>query len=213
MDVVDMWTARNACALQAALRMTNEAFAAHLGVSPRTIATWHADESIVPRSEMQQLLDTSYERAGESVRQRFGLLIRPPTGPQSSHAQALRVAIAVVIRGTDVLLVCRRGDDALSWQFPAGMVKPGGSPESVAAQETHAETGVHCAVRKHLGERVHPATGVLASYVVCDYLTGEASNRDPHENVDVAWVPIAALSRFIPADRIYPPILSALEAA
>jgi hypothetical protein len=41
---------------------------------------------------------------------------------------------------------------------------------------------------------------------------GEAVNGDSSENVAVAWAPIADLERYIPADRIYPPILSALEA-
>jgi hypothetical protein len=39
---------------------------------------------------------------------------------------------------------------------------------------------------------------------------GEASNRDPLENADVAWVPRASLTRFIPEQNIYPPILEAL---
>jgi 8-oxo-dGTP pyrophosphatase MutT (NUDIX family) len=160
---------------------------------------------------MQAALDTIYERAGEMAQKRFGRLCLPPE--ERVQAQALRVAIAVVIRADEVLLVCRRGDAALSWQFPAGMVKPGGSVESVAIQETHAETGVHCAVREQLGSRVHPQTGVLASYVLCDYLAGEATNLDSVENMDVAWIPRSALTRFIPADRIYPPVLNALEAA
>jgi 8-oxo-dGTP diphosphatase len=39
---------------------------------------------------------------------------------------------------------------------------------------------------------------------------GEAENRDPDENSDVAWVPRADLTRFIPEQQIYPPILEAL---
>lgn len=191
--------------------MSNEAFANRIGASPRTVAGWHATPDIVPRAEMQAALDTIYERAGEMAQKRFGRLCLPPE--ERVQAQALRVAIAVVIRADEVLLVCRRGDAALSWQFPAGMVKPGGSVESVAIQETHAETGVHCAVRDQLGSRVHPQTGVLASYVLCDYLAGEASNLDSVENMDVAWVRRSSLTRFIPADRIYPPVLNALEAA
>lgn len=187
--------------------MTNEAFAAHLGVAVRTVAKWHAAPESTPRPEMQQILDTAYERAGEAVHRRFGILAVPPVEAQ---AQALRVAIAVVTRGSEVLLVCRRGDDALSWQFPAGMVKPGASPAVVAVEETHAETGVRCTVRQHLGSRVHPTTGVLVEYHACDYLMGEASNRDQLENAEVAWVPISALPRFIPAEKIYPPILEAL---
>jgi len=191
--------------------MTQEAFADHLGVSVRTVGKWHAEPDAAPRPDMQQILDTAYERAADTVRHRFSLLLRP--APEVAPAQALRVAIAVVLRGDQVLLVCRRGDDSLSWQFPAGMCKPGAAVTSVAVQETHAETGVHCAVREELGSRVHPKTQVLAHYVLCDYLAGEATNRDTVENVDVTWVPLAALTRFIPPENIFPPILSALEAA
>jgi 8-oxo-dGTP pyrophosphatase MutT (NUDIX family) len=193
--------------------MTNEAFADHLGIAVRTVSRWQAAPDVVPRTEMQQLLDTTYERAGEAVRHRFSLLSRPPVPPSSTQAQALRVAIAIVVRGNDVLLVCRRGDAQLSWQFPAGMVKPGGSPEAVAVRETLEETGVHCMIRERLGSRLHPVTKVMADYFKCEHLAGEATNLDAVENGAVEWVPIAALPRFIPADRIFPPILKALEAA
>ncbi len=210
MDIVSTWTGRAACLLQQAMRMTNEAFADRLGISERTISRWHAQPDMIHRTEVQQILDTAYEQAGETVQQRFALLLRPPA--PRMEAQALRVAIAVVLRDDEVLLVCRRGEGELRWQFPAGMVKPGSDPETVAVQETHGETGVHCTIREPLGERIHPVTGVVASYYLADHLAGEASNRDPLENVDVTWVPRTALTRFIPPDQIYPPILTALEA-
>ncbi len=210
MDIAT-WTGRTACLLQQAMRLTNEAFAERLGISERTISRWHANPGMVHRTEVQQILDIAYEEAGEAVQRRFALLLRPPE--PSVQAQALRVAIAVVLRGDDVLLVCRRGDGDLRWQFPAGMVKPGAVPETVAVQETHGETGVHCTVRQQLGERVHPVTGVIATYFLCDHLAGEATNRDAVENVDVTWVLRSALTRFIPSAQIYPPILSALEVA
>lgn len=209
MDVVDAWDGRSACALQHALRDSNEGFADRLGVAVRTVAAWHKNPSIVPRSEMQQALDTTYEQAGDAVQRRFSLLTRPTNGPV--EAQALRAAIAIVARGDEVLLVCRRGDASITWQFPAGVVKPGASAEAVAVQETHGETGVHCAIRQHLGGRLHPVTGVMCDYYLCDYLAGEASNKDLIENVDVAWVPRSTLGRFIPVDKIYQPILAALE--
>jgi 8-oxo-dGTP diphosphatase len=208
---VATWTGRTACLLQQAMRLTNEEFAERLGLSDRTISRWHSSPAMTHRPEVQQILDLAYERADEAVHRRFALLMRP--AEPTITAQALRVAIAVVLRGDEVLLVCRRGDGELRWQFPAGMVKPGAAPESVAVQETHGETGIHCTVRAPLGERVHPVTGVVASYFLADHLAGEASNRDPLENVDVAWVPRSALTRFIPQDQIFPPILNALEAA
>ncbi|MEV5449436.1 NUDIX hydrolase [Streptomyces sp. NPDC052535] len=216
MDVVERWTGRYACLLQSALRLGNEQFAAHLGIAVRTVAAWHSDASVVPRREMQQLLDTAYEQAPAAARQRFMLLLakeRGPTDSTPSGAQALRVAIAVVIRNRDVLLVCRRDDDAagITWQFPAGVIKPGAKAETTTVRETLDETGVHCAVRQRLGNRLHPVTGVLCEYFLCEYLAGEASNTDAVENIDVMWVPRNSVPRFIPVDTIFPPILAVLE--
>lgn len=208
MDAIATWTGRTACALQQALRMTNDGFADHLGVAVRTVAGWHSSPDIVPRAEIQSALDTAYERSSSSVQRRFSLLTRPK--PNAVEAQALRVAIAVVVRDEEVLLVCRRGSDALSWQFVGGVVKPDASPAVVAVAETHSETGVRCSVREHLGSRLHPETKVIAEYYLCDWLMGEATNRDQIENADVTWVPRQQLTRFIPAQSIYPPILEAL---
>jgi 8-oxo-dGTP diphosphatase len=123
------------------------------------------------------------------------------------------VAIAVVTDGSHVLLVCRRDDSgSLAWQFPAGVVKPGISPAVVAVRETLSETGIHCAVRHRLGTRLHPITQVFCEYFLCDYLTGTIENRDVIENVSTTWADRAKLTDFIPADRIFPPILKALEA-
>lgn len=206
MDVIT-WTGELACHLQAAHRMGREEFAGRLGVHPQTVAGWHARPGTVPRSDMQAALDTLYEKAPSPVRLRFARLAQPPA---DTTAQALRVAIAVVLRGAEVLLVQRRDGGDLHWQFPAGVVKPGAAVEATAVRETRAETGVHCTVREALGSRLHPTTGVEASYVLCDHLMGEASNLDPVENAEAMWVPITSLTRFIQPDRIYRPVLDAL---
>jgi 8-oxo-dGTP pyrophosphatase MutT (NUDIX family) len=208
-DVIDTWTGRTACWLQSSLRLGNQAFADHLGVALRTVASWHAQPDLVPRHDIQSALDTVYEKAPAAVHARFA---RFAAQAETATAQALRVAIAVVVKAGEVLLVCRRDDGALSWQFPAGVVKPGGAAEVVAVRETLAETGVHCCVREPLGSRQHPMTGVLATYWLCDHLMGEPENRDAEENADATWVPINSLTRFIATERIYPPVLTALEA-
>ncbi|WP_369211353.1 NUDIX domain-containing protein [Streptomyces flavofungini] len=209
MDVTQ-WTGRHACWLQDALQDSQEEFAARLGVSVRSVASWHQSPDMVPRLETRRILTTAYEKAGDAVRRRFVHYTRAHV--EQMQAQALRVAIAVVRRGDEVLLVCRQDGDDISWQFPAGIVKPGGSPAKVAVRETLDETGVHCAVREHLGERLHPVTRAFCDYYVCDWLHGEAINGDESENAAVAWAPIRDLARYIPTDRIYPPILNALEA-
>ncbi|WP_216213785.1 NUDIX hydrolase [Amycolatopsis aidingensis] len=196
--------------------MTNDAFAKHLGVAIRTVGKWHERPDLTPRTEMQQLLDTVLDQAPDAAKSRFALIVSEGAEAVSSGsdpAQMLKVAIAVVATEKKVLLVCRRGDDGqgISWQFPAGMVKPGVQPETVAVRETLAETGVHCVVVRGLGSRLHPVTNVFCEYLLCDYLAGDAENVDVVENVSVIWADKSKLTRFIPAEQIFPPILDALE--
>lgn len=219
MDNLNAWTGHTACALQAALRLSNEAFAGRLGIAVRTVAAWHQKPDVTPKPEMQQLLDTTLDQASEAARDRFAHLVgvnaeaQLSTPDTSGAGQVLRVAVAVVVRVSQVLIVCRRTEDGAgtAWQFPAGVVKPGGSPATVAVRETLAETSVHCTVTRQLGSRLHPVTEVHCDYLLCEYLTGEAENVDVVENVSVVWAKTDQLTRFIPPDRIYPPILEALE--
>ena len=74
MEMVTGWDGGTACALQAALRLSNEAFAERLGIGVRTVAAWHQKPSLRPRPEMQQLLDTVLAQASPPVRERFAVL-------------------------------------------------------------------------------------------------------------------------------------------
>lgn len=78
MDSVIIWTGRAACALQAALRLTNESFAEHLGIAVRTVAAWHHKPTLKPKTEMQQLLDTALEQASAAVTARFTQFLAEP---------------------------------------------------------------------------------------------------------------------------------------
>ncbi len=80
MSVTSGWTGGTACSLQTALRMSNEAFAEHLGIGTRTIAGWRNKPSTRPQPEMQQLLDTALERASSAARARFASLAEQETG-------------------------------------------------------------------------------------------------------------------------------------
>lgn len=214
--VIDQWTGRHATALQAALRMSQDEMAALIGVAKRTIASWSVRPDIVIRPELQRALDTAYQRADEPAKLRFARQLKAEDDAEvaaAGSAVALTVAIAVVLNDAEVLLVCRRDADpsGLTWQFPAGIVKPGATPATVAIRETLAETGVHCSIRAELGSRVHPLSGVSANYFLCDYLAGEVENRDVLENTSALWAPKDDVTRFIPKQRIFAPVLRALE--
>lgn len=77
MDQVTNWTGRTACALQAALRLSNEGFAERLGIGVRTVAAWHQKPSLRPRPEMQQVLDTALDQASPAIKERFSVLLGP----------------------------------------------------------------------------------------------------------------------------------------
>lgn len=214
--VIDQWTGRHAIALQAALRMSQDEMAALIGVAKRTVAAWSNRPDIVIRPELQRALDTAYQRADEPAKLRFARQLKAEDDAEAvaaSGAVALTVAIAVVVHDAEVLLVCRRDADpsGITWQFPAGVVKPGATPAIVAIRETLAETGIHCTVCAELGSRVHPLSGVSASYFLCEYLAGEVENRDAVENTSALWAPKADVTRFIPKQRIFAPVLRALE--
>ena len=92
MDVVASWTGSRTDALRQALRMSNEAFAGHLGVAVRTVAYWRVRPDVVPRPLMQEILDTALARAPAEVREVFRALIaRDAATPGIAHGSAVRL--------------------------------------------------------------------------------------------------------------------------
>lgn len=115
-------------------------------------------------------------------------------------ADGLSAVVGIVQKGNDVLLVQRRDRILnLSWQFPAGIVKPGKDIRDKVESEVFQETGIKCKVQRYLGARV-PETKVLCHYIYCIYLEGEAKNLDPAENAQVAWVHSRDAGQFITSD-------------
>jgi len=103
------------------------------------------------------------------------------------------VVIGILKKDNCVLMVNRRIAEGtatalLTWQFPAGIVKSGVSEEDTIVKEIFEETGVICKPLRRLGRRKHPVTNVICNYWIVEYISGEISNGDPHENQEVDWV-------------------------
>jgi 8-oxo-dGTP diphosphatase len=109
------------------------------------------------------------------------------------------ISAAIIVKDDRVLLIRRKvSEGTLSWQFPAGQVEFGETPEQAAVRETHEEVGLTVTASKMLGERVHPATGRTMYYVACEYGAGSAHVADDDEIAEVAWATNAEVGRYIP---------------
>lgn len=109
------------------------------------------------------------------------------------------VAAAVIVHDGRFLLVQRTvSEGSLSWQFPAGEVEDGETPEDAAVRETAEEAGLTVVVKERLGERIHPNTGRTMIYLACELLDGEAHAADADEIAAVHWCRLDEVAEYVP---------------
>jgi hypothetical protein len=137
MNMLTSWTGRTACALQSALRLSNEAFAAQLGIGVRTVAGWHQKPALRPRSEMQQLLDTTLAQAEPAVRARFAALTGNPVGadPGTVDDNAAADAERRLDNDPNISQACETLDQDAGWQ-------PGTARREVASRLVRLDTRI-----------------------------------------------------------------------
>ena len=125
----------------------------------------------------------------------------------------MQIAAAIIVNNGEVLLVRRRVEEGeLSWQFPAGKVEPGESGDDAAVRETQEETGLTVQATNQLGSRVHPTTGRIMLYVVCEVVSGIAHVAAADEIAEVAWCDRATLAGKV-ANPLHGPVQEYLDAS
>ena len=123
------------------------------------------------------------------------------------------ISAGIIVHENRVLMVRRRVKEGkLSWQFPAGGIEAGESPEQAAVRETEEETGLTVEAVKVLGDRVHPNTGRLMHYVACAPISGEAHVADEEELAEVAWVAHGEIPEYVPYG-LFEPVQEYLDGA
>lgn len=109
------------------------------------------------------------------------------------------ISAAIITDGSRVLMVRRRVKEGeLSWQFPAGGIEEGETPEQAAVRETLEETGLKVEASSLIGQRVHPKTQREMSYTACTVVDGEAHVADAEELDAVAWVGLDEIPEYVP---------------
>ncbi|MGH8907205.1 MAG: NUDIX hydrolase [Egibacteraceae bacterium] len=122
-----------------------------------------------------------------------------------------QVVVAIITRDHKVLLVRRRQPEgALSWVFPGGGVEPGETEIRAVEREVCEEVGIHVHAHTRLGQRIHPDSGRLLAYWVCEPLSGNGAVVDIDELDLLRWVtPSEAIA--MTATSLYPPVRLHLE--
>jgi hypothetical protein len=154
----DGWTGKAACALQAAMRLSNEAFAERLGIGVRTVAGWHQKPATRPQSAMQQILDTAIDQASPAVRSRFEALVRPDQDSEDNDAD-LRLSEDPNISAALVWL-----DEHAGWE-------PGTARREVAGRLARTD-------RRHLHDRAARRSRIEQRQIA-DALRTYYANRPP----------------------------------
>ena len=109
MQVIATWSGGHADLLRQAFRMTNESFAAHLGVHARTVANWRGNLDVIPRPAIQDILDAALERAPDRVKAQFALLIGEAenSNQEAGHVESMEASLNAVhyadIEGSELL--------------------------------------------------------------------------------------------------------------
>jgi 8-oxo-dGTP diphosphatase len=124
---------------------------------------------------------------------------------------AKKIVVAVITREAKVLLVRRRQPEGdLVWVFPGGGVEPDETEVEAIEREVREEVGLDVNAHTRLGQRIHPDTGRLLAYWVCEPRSGTEAVIDTDELDLMTWVtPPEAIAMI--ATSLYPPIRDHLE--
>ena len=114
-----------------------------------------------------------------------------------------RVALGIVRRDDDVLLIERRNkeqgreNESLSWVFPGGKVEVGETPFAAAEREVFEETGLYVSAISQLDEKQHPSFPAYVYYIACKLAEQDSIDSTDKAVIQAKWVSIARLGLYV----------------
>ncbi len=125
--------------------------------------------------------------------------------PDSGDKTVRMVAVALILRGREVLICQRRSDQpmALKWEFPGGKIEPGESAEQALARELDEELGIEARIGSRITRMRHTyrsGSAVDLQFFAVHEFSGEITNRIFN---DLRWCKLTDLPGydFLAADR------------
>ncbi len=91
----------------------------------------------------------------------------------------------------------RHAIDNLTWQFVAGRLRAGEDEQECIIREIKEETNIRAKVIEKLGVAKGGTSPNVRHYFACEYLDGELRNMDANENLDVAWVEVSQIGKYV----------------
>ena len=106
-----------------------------------------------------------------------------------------RIVVGIVTLDNKILLVKRKPtESSLIWQFPGGTVENDETLEQAIVRELREEAGITVKVLENIGERIHPYTQKLMTYIACEYVEGDLCVSD--DDLECAeWISISEVRK------------------
>ena len=92
--------------------------------------------------------------------------------------------------------VGKRLDEYGTWSFPGGWLEHGEDAQTAAIRECEEETGIHVKFLKNDGFSVVTVLDktIVNLYVICKYIYGEPTNKEPDKALCIKWIPQECLT-------------------
>jgi mutator protein MutT len=119
------------------------------------------------------------------------------------------INLGIVINNKGEVLIIKRkvpekgkSGKILVWAFPGGKQESGETRESAVEREVLMETGYKVKTVKQINIRIHPDTGALVVYHLCELLEENQIQppSEPHEIEEIKWIKKEEIKNYFTTD-------------
>jgi ADP-ribose pyrophosphatase YjhB (NUDIX family) len=119
------------------------------------------------------------------------------------------INLGIVINNKGEVLIIKRkisekgkSGKILVWAFPVGKQESGETRESAVEREVLMETGYKVKAVKQINIRIHPDTGALVVYHLCELLEENQIQppSEPHEIEEIKWIKKEEIKNYFTTD-------------